>query len=119
MPEAKRFPFAAAANASREASSLPFLPLSLQMGEGPRIAVEGLLDTGATVSVLSHSIGLRLGAVWSDRAPAVRLTGNLAQFEARALLVTAQIAEFSPVRLAFAWTRADDLPLLLGQVNFF
>lgn len=49
----------------------------------------------------------------------MKLTGNLARFEAQALLLTAQVAEFSPVRLAFAWTRADDVPLLLGQVNFF
>ena len=26
---------------------------------------------------------------------------------------------FAPVRQAFAWTRTSDVPLLLGQVNFF
>lgn len=119
MPDPKRFSFSAAAGATREASSLPFLPLSLQLGNGTPLRVEGLLDTGATVSVLPYSVGLQLGAVWSDGAQAVRLTGNLAQFEARALLLNAQVAEFGPVRLAFAWTRADEVPLLLGQVNFF
>jgi hypothetical protein len=119
MPDPKRFAFSAAAGASREASSLPFLPLSLQYRDAAAIQVEGLLDTGATVSVMPYRVGLQLGAVWSERAPAVQLTGNLAQFEAQALLVTAQVAEFRPVRLAFAWTRADEVPLLLGQVNFF
>lgn len=119
MPDPKRFSYSAAAGASREASSLPFLPLSLQPGDAVPIQVAGLLDTGATVSVLPYRVGLQLGAVWSERASTVHLTGNLAQFEARALLLTARVAEFPPVRLAFAWTRADEVPLLLGQVNFF
>ena len=119
MADPKRFSFSAAAGASRESSSLPFLPLSLQHGGAPSIQVEGLLDTGATVNVLPYGVGLQLGAVWSESAPLVRLTGNLAQLNAQALLVTAQVAEFPPVRLAFAWTRSDEVPLLLGQVNFF
>ena len=39
--------------------------------------------------------------------------------EARLLLVAALVGSFPPVRLAFAWTEAEDVPLLLGQVNFF
>lgn len=113
-----RFAYSATGGASRESSSLPFLPLLLQHGAAASIQVEGLLDTGATVSVLPYRIGLQLGAVWAGHAPSVRLTGNLAQFEAQALLLTARVAEFPPVRLAFAWTRAEEIPLLLGQVNF-
>ena len=37
----------------------------------------------------------------------------------RGILVTATVARFAPVRLVFAWTRADDVRLLLGQTNFF
>jgi len=107
MPDAKRFSFSTAAGASSESSSLPFLPFTLQHGDSTPLQVEGLLDTGATVSVLPYKVGLQLGAVWSERAPIVQLTGNLAQFEAPALLLTARVAEFPPVRLAFAWTRAD------------
>jgi hypothetical protein len=47
------------------------------------------------------------------------LTGNLAAQEARALVVEARVAEFAPARLVFAWTRAESVPLLLGQMNFF
>lgn len=119
MPDPKRFSFSTAAGAPRETSSLPFLPFSLQYRDSTPLQVDGLLDTGATVSVLPYKVGLQLGAVWSERAPEVHLTGNLAQFEAQALLLTAQVAEFPPVRLAFAWTRAEEVPLLLGQVNFF
>lgn len=119
VPEPKRFPFFSAAGAAREASSLPFLPLSLWLDAAAPLEAGGLLDTGASVNVLPFQTGRRLGVVWSASAPTVRLTGNLARFEAQALLVHARVADFAPVRLAFAWTRADEVPLVLGQVNFF
>lgn len=119
MPDPKRFSFSSAAEAARETSSLPILPLTLRHAGSTLLQVEGLLDTGAAVNVLPYRTGLQLGAVWSERAPVIRLTGNLAQFDAQALLLTAQVAEFPPVRLAFAWTRATEVPLLFGQVNFF
>jgi hypothetical protein len=56
---------------------------------------------------------------WEEQAIAVQLTGNLAQYEARALLISAEVGRFPPVPLAFAWTRAEAIPLILGQVNFF
>jgi hypothetical protein len=81
--------------------------------------VSGLLDTGATVNVLPCDTGRQLGAVWDQQTTPVHLTGNLARFEARVLIVSATVGEFAPVRLAFAWTRANNVPLILGQVNFF
>jgi hypothetical protein len=50
---------------------------------------------------------------------AVTLAGNLASTEARGLLVSAQIGNFDPVRLVFAWSKSDDVPILLGRMNFF
>jgi hypothetical protein len=35
------------------------------------------------------------------------------------IFVTAQVGEFAPVRLAFAWVRSNNVPLILGQTNFF
>jgi hypothetical protein len=78
-----------------------------------------LLDTGATVNVLPYAVGVQLGAIWERQSTPVRLTGNLAACEARALIVSAVIGELPVVRLAFAWARTDDVPILLGQVNFF
>jgi hypothetical protein len=49
----------------------------------------------------------------------VILVGNLAAVEARGLLVSAQVSDFDPVRLVFAWSLSDDAPLLLGRMNFF
>lgn len=47
------------------------------------------------------------------------LTGNLADLEAKVLIVSGTVGQFPSVRLAFAWTQADDIPVILGQVNFF
>jgi hypothetical protein len=79
----------------------------------------GLLDTGATVNVLPYPLGAELGADWEEQTIAVQLTGNLAQYEARAVLLSAEVGRFPPVPLVFAWTRAEAIPLILGQVNFF
>lgn len=100
------------------ASRLPYLPLTLTFQPAAH-SVMGLLDTGATVNVLPYAIGLHLGAVWEQQTTPVRLTGNLAALEARVLLVSARVGAFDPVRLAFAWTRTEEVPLILGQVNFF
>ena len=119
MSQPARFPYLPVVSKRGEAVPMPLLPLELRLGDGLPVRVQGLLDSGATVNVLPFSLGLRLGAVWVDQKTAVTLTGNLAAQEARALLVSARVAEFAPVRLVFAWARTDDVPLLLGQVNFF
>ncbi|MBW4537246.1 MAG: hypothetical protein KME09_25245 [Pleurocapsa minor HA4230-MV1] len=77
------------------------------------------MDTGASVNVLPFSVGLQLGAVWEEQTVSVTLAGNLAAVEARGLLVSAQISNFDPVQLVFAWSLSDDAPLLLGRMNFF
>jgi len=77
------------------------------------------MDTGASVNVLPYQFGINLGAVWEQQTIPLRLTGNLAQFPARVLVLQARVSQFQAVRLAFAWTPANEVPLLLGQVNFF
>lgn len=118
VTEAQQFSFSEADKSLGAASNLPYLPLTLK-NQKTSLSVSGLLDTGATVNVLPYDIGKQLNAVWDQQTTSVHLTGNLAKFEARVLIVTATVAQFEPVRLAFAWTRADNVPLLLGQVNFF
>ena len=79
----------------------------------------GLVDSGADVSVMPYRLGLELAADWEAQTTVVRLSGNLADHEARGLIVSATVSDLSPVRLAFAWTQAENVPLILGQVNFF
>ncbi len=115
-PPGERFPFVARDPALGSASLAPMLPLLLA---GTRsVAVSALVDTGAALNVLPYAVGVDLGFAWEQQPTAVRLTGNLAAVEARVVLAVATVARFPPVRLAFAWARSDDLPVLLGQVNF-
>jgi len=79
----------------------------------------GILDTGASVNVLPYRIGKELGAVWVNQTVKLSLTGNLAQSEARAIIISVEIGQYSPVDLAFAWTQNENVPVILGQVNFF
>lgn len=118
MRNAQRFNFVQGFDAFGVPDALPQLPLSL-MYRDLSVEVSALLDTGASVNVLPHNIGVQLGAVWEEQTTTVILAGNLASTEARGLLVSAQIGSFNPVRLVFAWSLSNNVPLLLGRMNFF
>jgi hypothetical protein len=98
-------------------STLPYLPIILAY-QSKSIRVSGLLDTGSSVNVLPYEMGLSLGAVWERQTLSIPLGGNLARFEARALVLTANVDEFSSVDLAFDWTQDRNAPLILGHMNF-
>jgi hypothetical protein len=114
----EQYPFVTLEPALGAAGLLPCLPITLALGQ-QTASVLGLLDTAASVNVLPFDIGCQLGAVWDKQAVSVHLTGNLARQEAKVLLLSATIGSFAPVRLAFAWTKSNEIPVLLGQVNFF
>lgn len=97
---------------------MAYLPLILSLNH-QALNVEGLLDTGASVNALPYELGQQLGLMWENETLSVVLAGNLARFEARAVVVNAQISSFPRVNLAFAWTKANNVPLILGQANFF
>ena len=102
----------------RIAGTLPYLPLTLTY-QNQSLSVSGLLDNGSSVNVSPYEIGVMLGVVWENQRLSVSLGGNLARFEARALVLTANVDRFPPVDLAFAWTRDRYAPLILGHMNFF
>jgi hypothetical protein len=120
MRDAARFPYQQTKTARGEVVLRPYIPLRLT-NRKTSIAIDatGLLDTGADVNVLPYELGVALGAVWDEQQVALELSGNLANYEARGLIVEVTVEHFSPARLAFAWTRAQQIPLILGQVNFF
>jgi hypothetical protein len=78
-----------------------------------------LVDSGATISVLPYSLGVQLGFDWNSQKLQLRLTGALAQVEARGIAVEAVVGQLSPVRLVLAWASSDQVPFVLGQFNFF
>jgi hypothetical protein len=118
MADAQRFPYVEIDPSLGAASALPYVPITLELN-GNVANVSALVDSGAALSVLPYDVGSQLGAVWEQQTIPVQLSGNLAKSDARAILVTATLGRFSPVRLAFAWTRNNHVPVILGQVNFF
>ncbi|OIP72171.1 MAG: hypothetical protein AUK48_11415 [Oscillatoriales cyanobacterium CG2_30_44_21] len=118
MVNAQKFSYKIIDSSLGMVDRMPYLPLTL-ISNGKSLNTEGLLDTGASVNVLPYDLGLQLGLIWEDETLSVLLAGNLARFEARAVVVDAQVSSFSTVNLAFAWTQAPNVPLILGQANFF
>lgn len=118
MPDAERYPYVEIDSSLGAASALPYTPVTLEL-DGKLAEVSALVDSGAALSVLPFHVGVQLGADWNEQSVPVQLAGNPAHSEASAILLTATIGQFAPVRLAFAWTRNDSVPVILGQVNFF
>jgi hypothetical protein len=118
MAEPLRLPYTAVTDARGETTLRPLLRLALSYS-GPTVEASGLLDTGADVNVLPYPLGADLGIVWDEQSPLAPPSGNLSRYEARGVVLSATVGSFAPVRLAFAWTRAENVPLILGQVNFF
>ena len=98
--------------------SMPRLPLTLRANT-TRVETVGLVDSGATVNVMPYALGIQLGAVWNDRDAIIPLSGNLGKQPAMPLSAIVEIDQIEPVKLVFAWTRATNIPLILGQTNFF
>ncbi|MEK7439644.1 MAG: hypothetical protein AABZ78_02490 [Chloroflexota bacterium] len=101
-----------------EFDSLPRLPITIRHNN-QNIEVVGLVDSGATVNVLPYDVGIELGADWDDRKANLRLAGYIGNFAAMPLFVMANVGDYAPVKLAFAWVKSNDTPLILGQMNFF
>ncbi|WP_103666554.1 hypothetical protein [Pseudanabaena sp. BC1403] len=114
----KRFNFVEKSNSAGETSLVPYLTLTLS-SQDASISTSGLLDTGASVNVLPYEIGVQLGLNWNDHNTSVTLAGNLAKFAAKGIILSATIDQFAPATLVFAWTKAENIPLLLGRINFF
>ena len=97
---------------------LPIMPISLQF-KGKTIATNALLDSGSTVNVLPYSVGITLGLDWESQQVPVPLTGNLKSVEAFGVVVAGIVEDCAPTNLAFAWAKTDQIPMILGQNNFF
>ncbi len=119
MADVASFPYVHVYPALGEVGFRPEIQLTLISGAKRLQQVEVLLDTGSTVNVLPYTVGETLGAIWKKQTQHVQLTGNLAHYEARGLILEAVIGAFKPVELIFAWTRQEHIPVIMGQFNFF
>ena len=111
MPSTIEFPFS-------DDEALPTIAITLSHA-GFSVSANALLDTGAAINLLPYDIGMQLGAIWEEQTVRLPLAGNLARVEARGVFVHVQIGNLEPVRLAVAWAQSSQVPLILGQTNFF
>jgi hypothetical protein len=118
MSNPEQFPYINSSTNMGEAGFRPYLPITL-INQQSSLSASALLDTGASVNVLPYSIGLELGYVWERQTTTINLTGNLANYESRIIVVSASVGKFDLVDLVFAWTQSTQVPLILGQINFF
>jgi hypothetical protein len=118
MSAVEQFPYRDRNPSAAGFDLMPDLPILLR---SPPHTVSGLalVDSGATISVLPHSLGVQLGFDWASQRLPLRLTGALAQVEARGVAAEAVVGRLSPVRLVLAWAATDQVPFVLGQFNFF
>ncbi|MBE9062974.1 hypothetical protein [cf. Phormidesmis sp. LEGE 11477] len=113
-----RFRYSTTDSSQNEFDSLPRIPLILSH-QNRSIEVVGLVDSGATVNVLPYEVGLNLGATWNDRQAIIQLAGNLSRQPAIPFFAVAEVEGCGSVQLAFAWARSENIPVILGQTNFF
>jgi hypothetical protein len=118
MSVVEQFPYYDRNPASPGLDLMPDLPLLLRR-QSHALSSVGLVDSGASISVLPYALGIQLGFDWHAETTRVSLAGTLAHVEARGIVVEAVVGKLPPARLAFAWAKSDQVPLLLGQFNFF
>jgi hypothetical protein len=71
-----RFKYSTTGPNQNEFDSLPRIPLILRQ-DNHTVDAFGLVDSGATINVLSYELGIRLGAVWNESKAIIPLAGNL------------------------------------------
>jgi hypothetical protein len=114
----EQFPYCDRNPASKGLDLMPDLPIVLRH-QSRLVSGAGLVDSGASISVLPYSLGVQLGFDWNTEKAQITLAGTLAHVDARGIVVEATVGQMSPVRLALAWAASDQVPFLLGQFNFF
>lgn len=113
-----RFHYSTTDPSQNEFDSLPRVPIILRR-EGRTVESLGLLDSGATINVMPYELGLQLGAIWEDNKAIIQLAGNLSNQPAMPFFAMTQVGDIPATQLAFAWARSSNVPLILGQTNFF
>jgi hypothetical protein len=117
LNNSEQFLYTATDARSGEGSLVPQVPLTLEY-HTRQVTSLGLLDTGASVNVLPHGLGIRLGATLDKNGPPITLTGNLAQYGARPLVVYASIGVFPPVPVGFCLDRGNRRTIDTGPGEF-
>jgi hypothetical protein len=112
-----RYAFSPFSAGPRLTVHMPCIPVRLARG-GKSVAADGLVDSGAMISVLPFDLGLRLGLDWNAQPHTLSLGGALGG-PAKIVALDVTVATYPTVSLLFAWPRSPDVRLIFGQTNFF
>ena len=97
---------------------LPYVPILLSAG-GVWKEFHALLDSGATNNVLPYNVGVARGLSWEEQGFYLKGEDFLRGAPIVGVRLHGEIPPFPPLELVFAWSRSDEMPLILGHVNFF
>jgi hypothetical protein len=100
------------------AFSRPVLPIQLHHHERI-VRAEALVDSGASISILPYEVGQALGLNWETSAQGVEIKGRVRAENSRKILVGLEVAPFESFLNLFLWVKDSEIPLVLGQINFF
>src|SRR5262249_4061284 len=118
MPDSLQVPYTNLRNALGEVTPRPILTVAI-MYASRSVEAAGLVDSGADISVMPYGLGTALGLSWDEQRYSLRLSGNMANYDTCAVVLSVKVADFPAADLAFAWTQAEHAPLIFGQTNFF
>jgi hypothetical protein len=113
-----RFPFVPFGSGGPVSDLTPLLPIRLERDQ-TSLDVVAIVDSGASVSVLPWSVGLRFGVDWDSLNVPCSVGGSAGGVPGKILAVYETVAPFPTVPLAFSWVKSDTIPIILGQTNFF
>jgi hypothetical protein len=90
MSVVEQFPYCDRNPASPGLDLMPDLPVVLRH-QSNALAGVGLVDSGASISVLPYSLGVQLGFDWNTQKVPIKLAGTLAHVAARGIVLEAAI----------------------------
>lgn len=102
-------------------SMMPRLTLHV-FSEDHAVQLSGIVDSGSATNLLPYEVGRSLGFDWNRQRRLGRLAGGLSNVESRAVSVLASFPEIvgaNEIPLIFAQANSNEVPVLLGQTNFF
>ncbi len=118
MAEKLSFPFVVRPEYIQDGIARPFLPVRIRYRHND-IQTMALLDSGSDINVLPYQLGLSLGADWDSQGSEEELQGIGGGIEAKRIVADLYVGAWPSIRQVFAWAQDDDIPVILGQWNFF
>jgi len=118
MSSPAQYPYVSRGTGGPVPDLAPLLPIRLSRG-GVIVDTVALVDSGTAVSVLPYSLGARFGVDWNTLTIPCVVGGSAGGIPGKLLSVYGTVNPFPAVALIFAWVQSDQVPVLLGQANFF